>query len=284
MNFSEYPIIICGSGNSIPFYHTDDKVKNSFSLRTFISSNYSIGLNYFFKYSGIDTTFTSFVDSAFYKSNLEDLKSVPFIIGRFQQNLVDDCLENSILLPPCKFLSLEHGWDIKHKMCFQCGYKTDVTDHNKFCINHPRMFTYPLGIYGRYLSGIWAISLALMLGFKTIYLLGMDGCEIEGKTHFYADLVKGDKKFHGVGKAVKGTYNCSEYNNLARLNEERYGPIKELLEKDSSIKIFNVSPNSAINVFPKIDYKIFHEMIGIGTINQVEARTEIRNYILEKIS
>src|SRR4030067_3356298 len=84
-------LIICASGNSIPFlnsqfYHT--KCGLSQQLVDIIKSNFSIGLNYFFKY-GCDTTFTSFADYQFYEDNYEELKTLPLIVGSN-----DLCLKN----------------------------------------------------------------------------------------------------------------------------------------------------------------------------------------------
>ena len=67
------------SGNSVPFlnsqyYRTGCGLP--IELKEIIKGNYSIGLNYFFKY-GCSTTFTSFSDWQFYMENERKLKLLP---------------------------------------------------------------------------------------------------------------------------------------------------------------------------------------------------------------
>ncbi len=143
------------------------------------------------------------------------------------------------------------------------------------------------------LVGIFAINLAICLGFTEIYLLGYDCCAINGQTHFYesiADLTKStpiyirgvlkDTRMHyrGVGKYENGSYKTSTYNNERNhLNETWFAPFKNL----KNINIYNVSPESAITVFPKISYDDFYAQVPNNHIMQEQARANIKRIILD---
>jgi len=143
--------------------------------------------------------------------------------------------------------------------------------------------------------GIWSLTLAIALGFKEIYLLGYDCCEINGQTHFYQSVVdltkttpiyiKGklvDNRLHyrGVGKLKNGKYKTSTYNIKKHLNEKWFAPFEA---ERKTIKIYNVSPDSAIKVFEKINYEEFYNKIQSNNVNQNDARQEIKQLILEKL-
>ena len=126
---------------------------------------------------------------------------------------------------------------------------------------------------------MYSLTLAITLGFKTIFLLGADGKEINGKTHFYQGLIDPkDKRWHGVGKKQTG-YKTSTYNDPDKINNRWYAPFQDL----EGITIYNVSPESAIDVFLKIDYTTFYKQVHPGSVNQDEVRDKIKSYILDKI-
>ena len=80
-------------------------------------------------------------------------------------------------------------------------------------------------------SGFCAFQLALLLGYKEIYLLGID-LNIQGKTHYH------------------GGYNESEYTFAPKLN--RYfelfkEAILEVHSKTNEIKIYNCSEDGRLN-------------------------------------
>jgi hypothetical protein len=147
------------------------------------------------------------------------------------------------------------------------------------------------GVYTKQLIGIWALTLAIALGFKEIYLLGYDCKEINGQTHFYQGVidlnkttpiyVKGKLKdnrlhFRGVGKNPQGNYKTSTYNNENKhLNKKWFAPFKQ----ENNIKIYNVSPDSSIDVFPKISYDEFYSKVKNNGIFQDQARANIRRII-----
>lgn len=94
-----------------------------------------------------------------------------------------------------------------------------------------------------------AIDLAIQLGCKKIFLLGVDHYSLDGKTHFWEFFPK-DKQ-----PRTKG-YKASEQmqNKIFRLNMNVY---KELLRfsRDLNIDIINCNENSAVNYFNKINFE-----------------------------
>jgi len=262
------PIIIAGAGNSIPFLNSQF-YKSGFGfpiqLKQIIKYNYSIGLNYFYKY-GCDTTFTSFADWQWYEDNYKYLKELPLLIGCYHPQLIkeDYCkmYENTILL--------KHGGKYFGK---------DSWTNSFYCTQ---------------LVGLFAITTAVALGFKEIYLLGYDACEINGQTHFYQGVANLNKitpiyvngvlkierkHFRGVGKKENGKYNTSSYTYPQLLNKTWFRPFYD----DKSIKIYNVSPDSAITLFEKISYEDFYKKFDkFKYIDQQKARQEIKDLIKSK--
>jgi len=123
-----------------------------------------------------------------------------------------------------------------------------------------------LGFYKHFLTGIWAISLAqFIMDYKgTIYLLGYDWTKKpKGKekteTHYYT---KEEINHNGIGKyQVYTSHNPSNYFDKF---------------KEPNIKIYNVSPNSNIKEFEKIDYPTMFNKLGCGVFNQENLRQEIK--------
>lgn len=275
-------VLILGSGASIPF--DDDKFQNSGcgldeQFTSIIRNSYSIGLNYFYKY-GCPTTLTTFVDAKFYLGDKRDLSQLPFIIGK-QDKLLTDISTNTLLFPIGRQYMGEHAWNIKYKMCKQCSHKIPLNDLKVNCPNCKSNLI-PCGFYHSHLNGIFSLSLAIALGFKTVYLFGYDGCGKDGKTHFYQNQVQDMEKFRGVGtvKHPKGqSYRTSTYNSPDKMNKIWFAPFKDL-----NINIYNVSPTSVIEVFPKITYEQFYKQVAENqAINQDQARLEIKDYIKKKI-
>ncbi len=264
------PIIICGAGNSIPFlnsqfYRTGCGL--SMKLEQIIKYNYSIGLNFWFKY-GCETTFNMSGDWQFYEDNKEALKKVPMIIASEDPQLKNRnesrIHDNTLLLPSAGIYFGKDSWE--------------------------------KGFYHRQLIGMFSLTLAIALGFKEIYLLGYDCVEVNGQTHFYqgvADLTKATKlyldgkhkadryHFRGVGKEKSGDYKTSTYNYKNHLNNKWFDPYHA---ERKDIKIYNVSINSIINTFPKISYGAFFQQIEDNHIDQIEARKEIKEYVEKKLS
>lgn len=294
------PIILCGSGNSLLF---DNKTGIDIQLKRVIENHYSIGLNNFFNYCS-NTTFISWVDEHFYRHNREDLEKQPLLIGKYDPNLRNRILNNAFLIPPSDHYFGKNGLDKNRRMCWAC--KQEFLVGNDWLRNCPFCKSREIkvcGLWSRQLVGLFSLSLAIALGFEEIYCLGFDGCSINGKTHFYEDLINKNEivqdtitkkdgtqiakaeraKWFGVGMTQtpkKLVYNTGTYNDVYALNNKWFSVYKQTPE----VKIYNVSPQSAINVFPKINYKIFFSMIQkYKTIDQNKARQKIRNYIYEKI-
>ena len=90
-------IIVCASGNSIPFNNEKGIDKRLVDL---LQTEYSMGLNLFYKY-GCETTFVTWADWQFYRQNLEDLEKLPLLIGKYDPSLVKLLKPNTITLPYC---------------------------------------------------------------------------------------------------------------------------------------------------------------------------------------
>ena len=261
------PIIIAGSGNSLPFLNSQfyrEKCGIPLKLKEIIKGNYTIGLNYFFRY-GCITTFNMFSDWQFYVDNYKSLKKLPLIVGAHDPSLK--------------------------------SHKRDITHDNTILLKNSGIYhgkkSISLGCFSKQLIGIFSLSLAIALEFKKIFLIGYDACEVNGQTHFYqgvADLkksipiyIKGKLKdhrlhFRGLGKKENGKYNTSTYDIKKNLNKKWFAPF---INED--VKIYNVSPNSAIDVFEKIDYETFYSKIKNNHIFQDQARTDIRRIIYDKM-
>jgi len=252
-------------GNSVPFsneHGIDPK------LREIIKGNYSIGLNHFFTYG--KCTFTSFVDPAFYTENYKELEKEALIIGHKDPSLIRN--NYNITHPNTILLKSTNGYKGIH--------------------------SFTEGFYSRQLVGIWATTLAIALGFKKIFWLGFDCCEINEQTHFYqgvvdlnkkVDLTLLDKKvgesfvYRGVGKYKegkrKGQYKTSTYKRPENLNKQWFKPFL----KETDVKIYNVSLQSKIDLFEKITYDEFYSKLQNNHIFQDQARANIRRIIYDKI-
>ena len=263
------PIILCGSGNSIPFLNSQYMRTDCglpLKLEQIIKHNYSIGLNFWFQF-GCKTTFCLSGDFQFYEDNKEKLKNLPLIIASADPQLknqkVSRIHDNTILLPNAGIYFGKDSWE--------------------------------KGFYTKQLIGIYAITIAIALGFTEIYLLGYDCIEINGQTHFYQGVANLDEykdiyvdgklknqryQFRGVGKNREGTYKTSTYNYIKHINNKWFAPFDAELKK---LKIYNVSINSVISTFPKISYDAFFQQIDDNHIDQIKARKEIKEFVLQKL-
>ena len=141
------------------------------------------------------------------------------------------------------------------------------------------------GLYSRILTGAFTLNLAIRLGFKQIYLLGFDNCEVNGSTHWYdQDKTAGQytdyegKPFTGVGKDINNNYKTSFYNNDDTIINDLWEPFRVEFDK---VKIYNVSLPSRITVFDKIGYYSFIKILNEIPIevNQEEAQNDIRKFL-----
>lgn len=290
------PIIICGSGNSIT-----EGLK--YDIMDYLQTHITIGLNRWYQHA-FEPTFTTFVDWQFYRDNLEALEKQGLIIGKYDpqikyckygkgQPAVNIQKQNTILLPKHNTYYGKDSWRIWERTCLNCRHKfTDDFREPKpvQCPECGRKTIQKFGFYSGHLCGMFALTLAIALGFTEIYLLGFDCCEVDGKTHFFQDDVDlekknidGQKEYHGVGSLThtngKKEYKTSTYNDVSNLNELWYKPYHQVLHE---VNIVNVSIPSKIRIFQKMDMIKFLEKIGKGNINQDEIRKEIRAFVDEK--
>lgn len=105
------------------------------------------------------------------------------------------------------------------------------------------------------LTGIFALSLAVAEGYDLIYLLGYDFGTVDIKnsqTHFYQGKL--EVWSTGVGKP---TLYRSKHNIVGKDIKDF-----EVFKQESETKIVNVSPESNIKYFEKIDYPQFFERLA----------------------
>jgi hypothetical protein len=241
--------IIIGSGASIRQDMWDISAKE-LPIWSLIKDEFTIGINWSKNF--FDSTILLYIDYNFYLQEKSSIEKLPLVISS------QDAFYGK---------ELKKDW----KKIFQYGNISLLPSNRKY----QGLNSWKEGFYTRKLSGIYAITLAICLGVQEIFLLGMDCCATNGKTHFYQDEPNvGVKtvniiKETGVGIDSKGRYKTSLYNNK-NINEN-YECFKNL-----PVKIYNVSPESKINVFLKIDYKEFEKILKTDPIkiNQEEKRKE----------
>jgi hypothetical protein len=243
--------IILGSGNSI-------SEGISQGLWSVLKNEITFGINEAIKF--FDCTSYTFGDWTVYRDRFELYKNKELVIGRYDAHFIHQ-IDGALPCPKQDGLILLKS----------SGKWNGDEGLSK-------------GLYLSVLTGALTLNLAIRLGFKEIYLLGFDNCEINGKTHFYQGIenagVYNDyegKPTCGIGKDNNGRFNTSVYNHSDVELNKIWTPFSCELGRCS---IFNVSPLSRITVFPKIDYKEFFRTISNGSqINQDEIRQEIRTIL-----
>jgi len=247
-------VCIIGSGNSL-------QCGLNKGIQKLLKNEITFTLNEEFRF--FDSTVEIFGDWTFYKCRYDLLKNHPMIVGRWDfhigtenretKELYCEKLPQLILLPSCSKYLGQDSWK--------------------------------KGFYSGVLCGLFTLTLVIALGFDEIFILGFDGKMINGKTHHYEGL-EGFGNFvneegqprTGVG-LKKGVYNTSVFNRKPKdFNQNYWDKYKDELKK---IKIYNVSPESKITTFPKINYDEFISIIknNPSNINQTKIRQEIRTYI-----
>jgi hypothetical protein len=133
-------------------------------------------------------------------------------------------------------------------------------------------FTLASGVYKAALVGVFALTLAIYFIKKgEIYLLGYDfggneaNLDKKGRiiTHFYQK----ELNHRGIGKVA--------YYNTLRRGHNDFKYFRDIEE----ITIYNVSPKSKLEEFPKIDYNTFFNKLDSINYNQKELRKNIINKI-----
>ena len=226
-----------------------------------IQEELTIGINWVFRY--FNPTLTLYGDYQFYIAEKEKLKMLPLVFG-----MQDGYYGNSLKTDWTKLYYLENNIYLLPNRVDREG------------ILYHGINAWKYGFYSRYLSGILGINLAVALGCTEIMLLGFDCNGTNGRTHFYQDEFKAyhraehGKSISGVGNRDDGRgYRTSLYNQDFN---EKFFPFKKELDR---IKIFNVSMDSGITVFPKISYKEFYKRLE--TKDELLSQDYLRHHILK---
>jgi hypothetical protein len=208
----------------------------------------------------VDSTVSVFGDWTCYADRFELFKNHPLVIGRFDCH-IGRKIESARECPKHDGLILLQG---------------SGKYHGAEGLSR--------GLYSSVLTGAFTVNLVIILGFKEIFLCGFDNREINGFTHWY-QAIEGAGQFKdfegkdtsGVGKNERGEYRTSFYNN----EDASINALWEPFTQEKDISIFNVSPESRINVFPKIDYPEMFKRLDINKnrVNQFEVQREIRSIL-----
>jgi hypothetical protein len=131
------------------------------------------------------------------------------------------------------------------------------------------------GAYSARLCGIYTLSLGIyLLDEGEIFLLGYDNGTIsktvDEKRRPISHWYQGEIEHRGVGK-------CSYYDVKDR-GEKDYGVYKQ----EQRVRIYNVSLQSNIPVFPKISFKEFFQKLDKNTYDQNELRLLIKTKLQGK--
>lgn len=236
-------VIILGGGASMREGKWDKPI-SEMPLWTKLSTECTFGINSIFEF--FTPTVLTFVDYYFHSTNKVKLDNLPLIIGKTHPN-PNKCPkgDNLVLLP------VSNKYYGKQSL-------TQILNPKK--PKNKRLEK--AGIYTSQLTGLFTLTLCIMLGFKEIYLLGFDFGEVDGKTHFYQEdnpenqiigINKyGKKTISGLGKDKNGNYKTSCYGSNPNNWFDVYKP--EL----KNINIYTVGLESKINTFPKISYTEFY--------------------------
>jgi len=217
--------VIIGGGTSI-----NEGLKSGVQEKIFDEIKFVC--NYAYRY--FDPDFLTFVDFSWYNKEKQIVKKFPCVVTKDHKRMTADMMgmPNIFILPSTKIY-----------------YGKDALKKGK-------------GIYTPTLCGIFSLTLAIALGFDEIFLLGMDfgnpDINKNDKTHFYQD------KFNhrGVGvikdRGGRKRYATGIYKNKAI----KYYNVYERDIKRLGVNIWNVSPQSKIEIFPKISYGDFYKKIS----------------------
>ena len=220
-------------------------------LKDLIPKTFSCGLNYAYKY--FDTTLTCGIDEKFFNENYKDIAKMPLFLGKSNVSVNIAGGKNCYLF--------------KHSMKY---------DRELFG-----------GIYSSTLAGLFALSTFIkLMDVGTIFLLGADYGVIkdsEGKplvdklgrplTHFYQEET-GHPDHRGIGRInwyTSSLVDPKDKNKRISNAEKEY----RVYANETKVKIYNVSPQSAIPTFEKITYDEFFKKIEPITQTQEELRKEV---------
>jgi hypothetical protein len=231
---------IIGSGGSIRKGKWDIPIE-SLEVWNKIKNEFTISTNWNYRY--FTATIQTYVDYRFYHTENADLSLLPLVFG------IQDCYYGRLLKKDYSLIHYLHD-----NIYLLPQRNTKNVEHN---LDNPFDRGFP-----RYLSGIFAQLLAISLGCKEIYLLGMDGCETEGRTHYYqgeenigVTINEHNVGHTGVGRTQTNKLQTSVYNKSL---DEKY---KDVKKESDGIQVFNVSLDSTLTFFPKISYDEMYKNI-----------------------
>jgi len=243
----EKEIIIIGGGSSI-----NEGIEKG--LWEKIKNKITIGTNYSYRFFNNPTIFC-FVDYSFYNNTLNKdfVDNFPLVITKI----------------PNQKDQREEFKKKKNFILFPVSQTYKGTESLK------------KGIYTDRLVGLFSLTLAISLGFKKIFLLGMDfGC-VNGRTHFYENVLS----HRGVGMRMTRDGKKRHNTFIYEKNPDEFYKVYLDDIKNRNIKIFNISLRSKIPVFPKVNYNNFFKMIERSKdYSQEEIRKKIRKQIEKELN
>lgn len=179
--------------------------------------------------------------------------------------------ESSVLLPCHEALSMDRLWMEARYEALQwkeiptwfrrCAWKLDVSwpflELFDGDIHAENMTDKPRKLCGKN-SGMCALNLAYQRKPKNVFMFGFD-MRTEGKRHYFYDqneLIEAKKKI--TGKPIKANQSGGKY--------AQWLPMFSNIARQFSvegIKVYNVCPQSTIDVFEKIDWKRFVNLASV---------------------
>lgn len=185
-----------------------------------IKDEFTIGMNS--SMMRFNATIECFYDRDFYVDHLDRIIKLPLVVLKYDKKIHD-----------------ETGWPFNTIVIPIVDMTGQYDDFKKGC-----------GLYAPKLVGYIALSIAILMKPKSVYLLGFDwtqsppgykkGEDELPKTHWYQDEIEHHR---GVG----------DTRFYDRVNSDKCF----LPYANEPLNIYNVSMSSNINVFPKISYKEF---------------------------
>lgn len=241
-------LVILGGGASVrPYWDGVNKDKGLFEL---LPKVFACGLNYSYRF--VESTVYCGIDEKFFNENFKDIIKLPLFLGKTNYSVTLDYGKNKMyMFNPCRF------------------YDRELLG----------------GIYSSTLAGLFALStfIKLMEEGSEIFLLGFDYGATKDEnghpcidqhgrplTHWY----QGKVEHRGIGKTA---WYTATSENPKRKGETVPNAQKEfgVYAGETKVKIYNVNPQSKIEVFEKISYEQFFTKMLIPEHNQVDVRKDL---------
>jgi len=233
-----------------------------------IKDKFVIGTNFSFKF--FNSTVTSFVDSnPFYERYLEDLKSVPLLIGLNKKGM-ETSTSNLILLEQSKI----HNCNIAGIFSISLAIKL-LGDGELFILGLDNGL-YPvaendtrdkININGHFYLAQDVTNKEISRHCKN-FIVQQGNKKLLLYTHFYQD----EFTHKGTGKY--------EFYYEKKRTDRWYKSFKE----QSKVKIYNINDNPLmVTSFPKISYNKFFELLNDEIFDQNILREEIREELVRGV-